>query len=316
MQYSSFVCLVLAPELDSAWADATVHEAVAKGNEDASVVGSVANVVVALEEHVVEVDHLRQHVRLLLRAHVLGGEPDIEQIAVREKLSDALSHLLGLELGDGRKVSEIGRVELGRVVFHFGADRADAKDGIKTELAASSGAAGTPRRCKEFRGPLWIVGVGTVHQLHDGLEAATAGRLDGFSQKVLALPLSFLVSGLAAEISGVEGSGLTASFAHGKASDAGLGAASRETAIASLPFKGHKGRPAWFVGPVDLLSGLEFGGILAYVVKLDKDRVPGCAATAGQGVGFLFDDLSNTMQHNAIESSETIRIERAEDCYL
>jgi len=277
-------------ELDSARADTSVDEAVAATNIGAAVAGSVANVVVTLEEHVVQLNHLCQNVGLLLRGDVLGDELDIEQIAVREKLSYTLPHAFGLELGNGGKVSEIGSVEFGRVVCHVRGDSSRGKDGLEAELAQSSGAAWSSGGSKECRLALGILWIGSLHHLHDGLETTATGRLNAFTDKLLALSVSFLFSWRSAEITGVKGSNLQARCATGKATNAWLWAGSSEAAITPLAFIGHEGGSAGLVGPVDLLSWLEFWSVLVDVVKLHKNGMVGLAATARHGVGVFFNN--------------------------
>lgn len=262
-----------------AWAQTSVAVEVAKGQYGFAIGTTTANIVVVLKEHIVQVNHLSQNSGLLLGGYILCVKLDVEQVAVRKKLADALSHCPGSQLGDGGKVSKVGLVDSFRIVLHVGCDLGKPKDGLNTELGQSSGAAGPTGRRKELCLAGRVVGIGTFHHLHDGLEAAAAVGLDGFSQQLGTLPPSLLISGSAAEVPGVEGSVLDATIHTGEASDAGLGAGS--PAIASLALKGHEGGSTGFVGPIDLLSGLELGGVLANEVKLDKDGVAGCAATTG-----------------------------------
>jgi len=282
--------LISSADSDSAWADTSVDKAVGEIKSGATIIVALANVIVALEEHVVKVDHLCQDIGLLLRADFLRDELDIEQVTVSESFSESLLHLLGLEFGNGGKVSERGRVKLRRVVCHVRADTCVAKDGFKAELAATSSAAWSSGSREDLGFALGIFRVGTVHHLHDGLETTSAGRLNTFAEKLGALALSLRLSGLSAKISGMDSSVFLASVTAGKAANAWLGARSGEATIATLTLEGHKSISAWFVGPVNLLSRLELRGALVYKVKLNKDRVSRLAAAARPHVGFFFDD--------------------------
>ncbi len=287
----SNVFLLSSATRDSAWADTSIDKAVGDNESGTAVIVALANVIITLEEHIVKVDHLCQDIGLLLRGDFLRHKLDIEQVTIGESFSKALLHLLGLEFGNGGEVSERSGVKLRRVVFIVRANTCIAEDGFNAELAQSSSAAGSSGSREELGFALGVFGVGTVHHLHDGLETTAARRLDAFAEKLGALPVPFRISGLPAELSGVNGSMLFAPFATGKATDEWFGTRSGEATVATLALKGHESISAWFVGPVNLLARLELRGVLVYVVKLNKDRVSGLAAAARQHIGFFFDDL-------------------------
>jgi len=236
------------------------------------------------------VDHLRQDVGLLPGSRVFAFELDVEQIAVGKEFADALSHLLGLELGNGGKLAKVDGMELARIVRHGRIGGSNVKFAFEAQFGATSRQTGPAGRRKELRLALRVGRIRAVHHLHNGLEVAPTGGLDGFSQEHGALSVALFFSGLAVQSAGVQGGGFAAALVAGKAADAGLGTGPGEAAIAALPLEGHKGSSGWLVGPVDLLAGLELGGVLVDVVKLDKDGVSGRAATARQHVGFLFDN--------------------------
>ena len=286
---SIFHLFAASSKLDSTRTDTSVDKAVAATDVGATLASSGANVVVTLEEHVIELNHLRQNISLLKWGHVLGSELDIEQITISEKFSSSLSQTRWLELGDGRKVSKVGSVELGRIVSHIRTDRSSAKDGFDAHGSQSSRAAWSPGGRKELCLGLGVSGISALHHLHDGLEATPTGRLDDFSKQLCGISISR--SWVSGAISSVEGSSISAALTEGKASNAGLGAFSGEAAITTVALVGHERGSTGLVIPIDLLSWLEFGSIFVNVVELSMERVGGLAAAAGHGIGFFFDDL-------------------------
>jgi len=272
--------------VDLAGADAPVNEAVAQN--DAFV---VTHVTVAFEEHVIQVDHLCQNHGLFIGGRVLVRERDVKEITVGEHFAHGLTESLGSFLGDGDVISKVALVDFRDVAVIFRGDLGKAKFGFATEFATPSSEAGTPDGREHLGLALVVVDIATLHNLHDGLEATTALGLLGLSQKVGPIAFALLLSGHAFEVSNVDGSVFLAAFAAGEATNTRLGAGTFAAAIASLALKGHKGITAGLIGPVDLLSRLELGGVLADQIKLDKDGVTRGTAATRHGIGFLLDDL-------------------------
>jgi len=98
-------------------------------------------------------------------------------------------------------------------------------------------------------------------------------------------------SGLSAKIPGMQGTHFATSFSTGKAAKTGFGTSSIAAAIASLAFKTHERSAAGLVGPIDVLSRPELGGVIADVIEFHKDGMIGGTATATAEIGFFFDDL-------------------------
>jgi len=292
IHYSLATTLLL---LDLAGADTSAAEAV---KESDSIAG--ADVVVAIEEHVIQMDELGHDGGLLLRSDILVDELDIEQIAVREHLPGSLGHVLGFELGDLGVVLKVDR--LGVLV---GRCRSVLELRVAAELQASTEAGGSLGGGKLLGSSLGVVGVGAFHRLHEGLDATTKRRLDGLAQELGALPTSLEGSWLAADIARVEGGLFTAALGASKAAQAGLGAGA--AAVASLPLHGHKWRGSRVEAPVDLLAGDELGGVLVHEVELDKDGMPGGTHAPGAIVRFLFDD-HDALVRRAIEDIVHVRL--------
>ena len=283
--------LGLSSKLDSTRADTSVDEAVAATDIGTTVIGSIANVVVTLEEHIIELDHLCQNVCFLLRGDVLGSEFDIEQIAIGEQFTNTLSQSCWFELGDGCKVSKVGSVELGRVVGHIGADSTHGKDGFSAHCSQSAGTAWSLDGRKESSLGLRVVWVGALHHLHNGLESTTTWGLNDFSKQLCSIPVSR--SRFSGAIAGVKCSSIPTFLATSKATNARLGAFSGAAEITTIALVGHEwgATLGGIVGPIDFLPWLEFGGIFPDVVKLGMERIGRLATASGQSIRFLFDNL-------------------------
>ena len=223
-------------ESDFARTNTAVYKTVAEDKVQGAVGTAVAHVVVALEKHVIHMNHGSENVGLLLRGYILVVKVHFVNVRIRKQLASRRTQTLGLDFFDRGKVTKgelMNRLEVG-----IGSHDGNAKIRAATQLGATAKKARTPRRGKHAGGGTRRAV--TVHDLQHGLESTTGNGLHRFAnQKCRFARASRLAGSGAGNISRIKRSLVGTAGGAGKAAQERFGTGAGEAAVAAFALECH-----------------------------------------------------------------------------